>query len=167
MRLQSARLQIRLVQDEDFPSLFRLQSDPDFMRYIRAADTEESAVWERIQTWKKYASENPGLGVFVLESIESQHFMGYAVLRHVDFQPGKEVEVGYAIDVPFAGQGLATEAALCLMNHARQTLGEKMVVAFTHPDNAPSNHILEKCGFARKGLEDVSGEKRLRWESVF
>jgi RimJ/RimL family protein N-acetyltransferase len=134
------------------------------MRFIRPAETEEAPVRERMAQWEKYASENPGFGVLTLETADNQHFVGYAVFRHLHFQPGNEVEIGYSIAPDFAGAGMATEAAKRLVQYGAEALGIRQFVAYTNQQNLASNRVLQKTGFSRVGEEVVNGNDCFRWE---
>ncbi|MCB0540519.1 MAG: GNAT family N-acetyltransferase [Bacteroidetes bacterium] len=159
----TSRLQIRLYTENDFPHIFRLQSDEEIMRYIRAATIDERIVRERSDKWLSYAAENPGYGVWILEDKDNNSFIGYAVLRHVEFTPGKEIEVGYTVEKEHWGKGYATEATLGLMHYAKEKLGISSFVAFTDTENAASNRVMEKCGFQRAGMVRVYDAECLKW----
>lgn len=167
MQFKSNRLSFRLVHDDDFPHIFRLQSDPHFMRFIRPAETAEAPVRERMAQWEKYASENPGFGILTLETVDNQQFVGYAVFRHLHFQPGNDVEVGYSIAPEFAGKGLATEATKSMMQYGLEVMGIRQFVAYTNQLNLASNRVLEKCGFNCVGEEVVNDLDCFRWEIRF
>ena len=62
-----------------------------------------------------------------------------------------EVELGYGIDAPFRGKGYAEEAARALVGWAFSQNGVDLVSAETAPDNAASQHILQKLGFLPAG----------------
>ncbi|MBK9013709.1 MAG: GNAT family N-acetyltransferase [Saprospiraceae bacterium] len=164
MQFKSDRLSFRLINDADFPHIYRLQSDPVAMHFIRPVVTEEAPVWERMAIWEKYAAENPGFGVLAMESTDNQLFIGYAVFRHLHFQPGNEVEVGYTISKEHTGQGLATEATQRMMKYGLDEMGISKFVAYTNQLNLASNRVLEKCGFARVGEEVVNDLDCFRWE---
>lgn len=164
MVFRTDRIQLRPYADRDFPHIFRLQSDGEVMRYIRAPVTDATAVLERTMLWLKYAEENPGFGVWTIENLDNHGLIGYAVLRHVEFQPGRAIEIGYTLDKECWGKGYATEATQLLMNHAFKTLGVTDLVAYTDEANGASNRVLEKCGFQRAGKERVYDADCLRWE---
>ncbi len=65
-----------------------------------------------------------------------------------------EVEIGYAIVESFQKNGLATEAAMALVEHAFADARVERVVAHTLPDGGPSIRVLEKCGFAPESEAD-------------
>ena len=159
------RLHFRPYHEADFQHIFRLQSDEEIMRYIRPATNDVAIVLERTQLWLKYAAENPGYGVWTLESLEDHAFIGYTVVRHVEFKPGAEIEVGYTLAKESWGKGYATEATEGIMQYAIKTLGAPALVAYTDETNSASNRVLEKCGFQRKGIERMYDADCLRWEN--
>jgi RimJ/RimL family protein N-acetyltransferase len=56
-------------------------------------------------------------------------------------------KLGYWIGVPFWGCGYATEAARCLIDHAFDDLGHRVLTASVRISNPASRRVLEKCGF--------------------
>ena len=164
MQFKSDRLSFRTIIDDDFPHIYRLQSDPVAMHFIRPAVTNEAPVRERMAIWEKYAAENPGYGVLAIESADNHHFIGYAVFRHLHFKPGNDVEIGYTISKEHTGKGLATEAAKRLMQYGIDEMGISNFVAYTNQLNLASNRVLEKCGFTVVGEEVVNDLNSFRWE---
>lgn len=164
MQFKSDRLSFRLINDSDFPNIYRLQSDPVAMHFIRPVVTEAAPVLERMAMWAKYATVNPGFGVLAIESVDHQQFIGYSVFRHLHFEPGNDVEIGYTISKEFTGKGLAIEVALRLMKYGQDEKGIKNFVAYTNQLNLASNRVLEKCGFAKVGEEVVNDLECFRWE---
>ncbi|WP_316787572.1 GNAT family N-acetyltransferase [Thermoleptolyngbya oregonensis] len=67
------------------------------------------------------------------------------------FQPGDldstpEIEVGYVLDCPFWGRGLATEAARASLQFGFDTLGLERIVAIARPENHASQRVMQKLG---------------------
>jgi ribosomal-protein-alanine N-acetyltransferase len=163
---ETPRLIVRTLLDTDFPDIYRMQSDPVTMRYIRAPATDEQPVRERIAMWENYREKCPGLGVFALEYKSDGAFAGYATARHVDFNPETgEYEIGYAVAPEWQGQGLASELVPPLCQYLFDRSGAPVLVAFTDPENAVSQRVLLKSGFretgTRKVYDGVSKEFRL------
>ena len=163
---ETPRLFVRTLLDTDFPHVYRMQSDPDAMRYIRAPVTDEQIVHERVTMWEAYRAKCPGLGVFALESKIDGAFVGYVTARHVDFDPATgEYEIGYAIAPECWGRGLASEIVPPLCRYLFDISGAPQLVAFTDPENIASQRVLLKSGFrevgTRKVYEGVSKEFRL------
>lgn len=160
----TARLRFREVHPDDLSQLFRLQSDPVTMRFIRPPTDDLAVVEERMQQWAVYQAANPGLGVWNFETLENGAFAGYCVLRAVDWLPGNDLEVGYVIAPELWGRGLATEIAAALCRYGFAHFPVDKLVAFTDPANLASQRVLAKCGFARIGIEQNSYGESLRHE---
>ena len=161
---QTARLRIRELRPDDFDHMYRLMSDPDIMRYIRAPDTDPAVVQDRIDKWSVYHAAHPKLGVFIVEMLDTAEFAGYCVLRHVNFEPGKDLEIGYAIDHGFAGKGLATELAGGLADYLFEVFQPEKIVAFIDPANAASQRVLEKNGFQITGKSQTNNVETVVFE---
>jgi len=75
------------------------------------------------------------------------------------------VEVAYGIDPEHRGRGYATEATAALTAFALADDRVRFVRAHAKPDNAASNRVLAKCGFAQIG-ETIDREdgRVYRWE---
>ena len=152
---ETERLLVRALQEADFPHIFRLQSDAETMRYIRAPVTSEQEVHDRIDMWEKYRQQCPGMGVFVLEIRENGAFAGYVTARHVEFKPeNDEFEVGYVVAPEWHRRGLAGEMLPLLCQYLFERSGAPEIVAFTHPDNLVSQRVLLQAGFRETGARE-------------
>jgi ribosomal-protein-alanine N-acetyltransferase len=156
--LETERLLLESVRDDDFEDFFRLQSDPEVMRFIRKPETDRSVVRGRMEEWARYTAANPGLGVWALRDKASGAFAGYCVLRHVLFTPGRDLEVGYTVAPEFSGRGLATELTQALARYAFERFAPPRLVAFTDPNHVRSQRVLEKSGFVYAGTQSVYAE---------
>lgn len=153
---ETPRLIVRPILDADFPDIFRMQSDPATMRYIRAPVSEEYLVRQRLTMWAEYNQKCPDLGVFTLENKLSGAFVGYVTARHVDFDPASnEYEIGYALAREWWGQGLASEIVPPLCQYLFEKIATPKIVAFTDPANAASEKVLLKSGFREVGTRQV------------
>lgn len=162
--LETSRLNLRFVSHDDFEFVYQLQSDPETMRYIRPPETDRAVVKERIDMLMKYARENPGLGSMVAFWKETGAPVATAVLRHVDYQPENDLELGYVIAPGFRGLGLATEIAQGIATYAFKRFAVPNVVAVTDPENLASQKVLLKCGFRLKGRRVIYGSECLEFE---
>jgi RimJ/RimL family protein N-acetyltransferase len=163
--IETTRLRARPIVDSDFPNVFRIQSDPEIMHHIRPAVDDPEIVRGRMAYWMKYTAEQPGLGVFALEWKDTGAFAGYAVARHVDYNPATgEFEVGYIIARECWGLGLATEVTRALCVYLFESFQPAYIVAFTAHENSASQHVLLKSGFTAYGTRDIyeGGSKEFR-----
>ncbi|GHC74940.1 GNAT family N-acetyltransferase [Streptomyces flavofungini] len=77
---------------------------------------------------------------------------GAVTLSHIAPAPLLSANLGYWIDVTYAGRGLATAAATAVCRVADERLGLHRVEAGTLLDNTASQRVLAKCGFEEYGL---------------
>ena len=69
-------------------------------------------------------------------------------------------EIGYGISEAYKNNGYATEAVKAVLEWAFSHPEVSAIEAETESENAASIRVLEKCGFARNG---VNGEEGPRW----
>ena len=75
------------------------------------------------------------------------------------------VEIGYEVAPGFRKQGLATEIAQGLRDHAFSFPEVSKVLAHTMPEQNASTRVLEKCGFKMINELEIADEGRIwRWE---
>ena len=161
--LQTNRLLIRPYEDLDFSFMYAMNRDPEVMKYIREPVTEVAPVRERIEQMKAYRTRFPKLGTFVVALQSSGVLVGNAVIRHADYQPEREIEIGYLVAKEFWGQGLATELVARVCDYVFQELKVQEVFAFTEEGNSASNRVLEKNGFQLVGREFIYEGNLLKW----
>lgn len=161
---ESARLQYEPYSDIWFDDLFRHNADAEVMHYIRPPVTDPAELAARLAKWKDYRHNNPGFNLWIVRDKSTRQFVGNVIIRHVDFDPAKEdIEIGYAFDKPFWGQGYATEAVERLKTYAKTTLNALQLVAFTDPENKGSQAVLSKCGFSNTGVVTMYDKPNIRW----
>jgi len=68
------------------------------------------------------------------------------------------VDVGFAFLPEAWGRGYARESAAAVLDHARDVLGLRRVLAITDPENAASIRVLERVGMRREGTVRMPGE---------
>ena len=161
--LDTPRLQIRPLTPSDFDFYFAMQSNPAVMRYIRPPESDPEAVKARMATLMQYAHDNPGLGSMLGAWKTNGQPVATCVLRHLEFQPGNDLELGYIIEPGHWGLGLATEIAGCLARYAFGHFGVDKVLAVVDPANQPSQNVLLKCGFRQTGRRHIYGSDNLEF----
>lgn len=153
---ETQHLRARAIADADFSELYRLLSDPETMRYIRAPFTEEQQARERMNFWAEYAQKRPGLGTFIVESKADGAFVGFCVARQVGYDTAsEEYEIGYIFAPEWRGKGMASELVPPLSQYCFEQSLAPHLVAFTHPDNGASQRVLLKSGFRYIGTRQT------------
>jgi RimJ/RimL family protein N-acetyltransferase len=93
--------------------------------------------------------EQFGFGLYLTFLKESGDPIGMCGLLKRDTL--KDVDVGFAWLPAHCRQGFATEAVKAVIEHGRDTLGLKRIVAITSPDNDASIGVLKKVGLRFEG----------------
>jgi [ribosomal protein S5]-alanine N-acetyltransferase len=155
--IHTPRLVITPRRDDDFIHFFEMTSDAETVHFIRPPDTMETLL-ERMARVDQYAAQHPGFGSLRINFHHDDRFIGNAIVRHADFDPSREVEIGYMIHKSFWGQGIATELVAALSDYVLNTLHRDKVIAYIHPEHYASQRVLEKNGFKKIGEEIIYGD---------
>jgi RimJ/RimL family protein N-acetyltransferase len=156
--LQTLRLDFREFVAADAPEIWRLDRDPDVMRYIGDGKPSTRAqVAARIRLVPRVYRLYPGLGTWRASRRDTGAFVGWFSLKYIP--DTVEVEVGYRLLREAWGQGLATEGARELVRYGFDTVGLYRIIGITHPDNVASQNVLMKCGLAPAGWGRYYGQR--------
>ena len=137
-RIETARLSLRMVEEDDREPLFELWSDPANERLREPASPEQIRAWIELVRWAVWERETGEL-------------VGDCSLFFADEHDEWELAYGLRRDV--WGRGYATEAARAAVAHGFGLHGLARVVADVDPSNVASVRVLEKCGFVPVGGE--------------
>ena len=100
--------------------------------------------------------EAHGFGLWAAELQRGNSFAGFIGLNiptfDAPFMPC--VEIGWRLAAEYWRQGLATEAALAVLEYGFQRLGLNEIVAFTVAENARSRRIMEKLRMTHNSADD-------------
>lgn len=145
--IESDRLKIRLLNEEDYKTLYPLHSDPLVMKYIREPDSSLEQTQKRMLEMINYNKKNSDFGLFIAFEKESNECIGWAILIHAELNESKPMEIGYRLFPKFWNQGFATELALRVLEYGKEK-GLKKICGVTRPDNLASKKVLKKCGLS-------------------
>ncbi len=150
---QTERLRVRTLADTDYDYFYRLQGDPDVMRYIRPVKTrEESDAVLR----EALASPEPETGGrWMIDEKVSGRFVGTFAIIPVPYDPLK-IQLGYAFVPESWGRGYATEVTRAGLAYFREHTKLNEIYAITETPNEASQKVLLKAGFSflEKRMED-------------
>lgn len=148
-RIRSDHLLIRAWTAGDRPAFRRLATDPVVMRYIsdgRPWTEEEISGFFRHE---QEVVERHGFCLGALELAASGEVIGLAGLQPLGTTG--EVEVGWWLAPEHWHRGYATEAGRAAVEHAFGPLDLPRVTAIVHPDNRPSQRVMERLGMSCQG----------------
>ncbi|MEU6712051.1 GNAT family N-acetyltransferase [Nonomuraea sp. NPDC046802] len=174
--LETDRLILRRFTESDADHLFKLNNDPEVMRYLNGGKpTPRTTIVE--ETLPRLIAS----GFFATIEKSSGTFLGWFHLRAPKDGPADEPELGYRLHKAAWGKGYATEGSRALIDKAFLDLGARRVFAQTMTVNRGSRRVMEKSGlrFVRtfhpewddpiEGAEEGEVEYELLradWESV-
>lgn len=140
--VETERLLLRGLRDEDLDAIAAMCADPEVMDWV-------GGTLDRAEAWRHMASLSGhwtlrGFGQWALEPRAGGGLAGYAGLWYPEGWPA--IEVGWTLARPFWGRGLATEAGRAALAYAREELGLETIVSLIHPDNARSQRVAQRLG---------------------
>lgn len=164
--IETPRLLLRDFSIEDAPDIFRINSDPEVVRYaegVTPASIKETLGHLRDGPLADYTRY--GYGRWAVVERETGKLIGMCGPKML---PGlDEVEIGYRLQRDRWGLGLATEAALAARDYARDVLELDHVIALIMKDNAASLRVAEKLGMSFTGPIEFEKTEVLRYEIAF
>ena len=145
--LETARLRLRLFTHDDLQIMFKLNSDPDVIKYADnpVRDLEEAK--QRLEQGPLFDYAKYGYGRFAVELKETGNVIGFCGIKYlpeIDL-PG----VGFRYLKEYWGRGIGTEAAKVCVEFARDDLKIKKLVALIIPENIASIKLAEKLGMKK------------------
>lgn len=149
--LDTPRLFLRELADEDADALFSFYSDPDTMRYWNTPPMEHAHEARLlIERARQSAAEDTAYR-WALVPRAGGSIVGMCGLSSLSL-PHRRAEIGYMLGRPHWGQGYMREALDAVLTHAFDTLGLHRIEAELDPRNGASERLLERLGFVREGL---------------
>lgn len=143
--LDTERLTLRELTEEDAGFMLKLLNEPSFLRFIgdRGVRTVEDA--------RRYLREGPissykrfGFGLYLVELRDAQTPIGICGL--VKREALDDVDIGFAFLPAFWSKGYALESAAAVMRYAQDVTGLNRIAAIVSPDNERSIGVLHKLG---------------------
>ena len=156
--LETDRLLLREYVEEDADAFFKLNSDPEVLRFVpdkRLLNVEQARqilIDHPIADYRKYGF---GRGACILKSTGEQ--IGFAGLKYLEELD--EVDVAFRLMRTHWGLGLATEAALAAVRFGFADLDLKRIIGLVIPENIASVRVLEKTGLRYIGSVSFLGHQ--------
>jgi len=148
--LETERMILKQLDENQVDMLFELRSDPETMRYVNRplAKTREDAEQHlHLITSKIEANEGINWGLFLREQPDRAiGVMGHYRIHTEHFRS----EVGYMLLRPYWGQGLVAEALSAVLRYGFETMHLHSTEAIIDPANTASARVLEKNGFVKE-----------------
>jgi [ribosomal protein S5]-alanine N-acetyltransferase len=161
-RVETERLVLRRLTEDDIDDYYRLFTDPEVTRYLPTRgepiprESFDGAVERGALHWGTH-----GYGIWVVCEPDTGTLIGQCGLRFLE--DIGETEVLYAFARRTWGLGYATEASRAALKwgFGRGLLDH--VVAFAVPENAASTRVMEKLGMTVEGPVRIFGLDTVRY----
>ncbi|MEL1252398.1 GNAT family N-acetyltransferase [Flavobacterium sp. DGU38] len=147
--IETERLILRQITNNDVNEVFELRSNPETMKYIPRplVKTTEDAL-EHIAMIEEKIISNTGInwGITLKGSSKLLGLIGFYRIQPENYR----AEIGYMLLPDFHGKGIIPEAVNRLITYGFNDLKLHSIEAVIDPKNTASEKVLQKCGFVKE-----------------
>ena len=172
MVIETERLLLREMTDEDFCALYKVLADPDIMQHYPYAFDEN-----RVRNWIERNIERYrvfGFGLWAVCLKETDEMIGDCGLTMQNINGQIKPEIGYHIEAEHQQKGYATEAAKAVRDWTFRNTPFNMVYSYMKHTNEPSARTAMAYGcrlmntFAdeQNGITRVNAISREQWQTL-
>jgi RimJ/RimL family protein N-acetyltransferase len=153
--LGTPRLVAVMWGPDDAGLIHELHSTIETTRYLSGtAPWSREKAEERLRNWFG-EQERDGATKYKILSRDDGRFIGRAGFSLLGGER-QDFELGYSLRFQEWGKGFATEVARALIDwFSARNMGR--LIAFTHPDNHASQHVLRKAGMRQIAPRHIDG----------
>ncbi|MCB9498416.1 MAG: GNAT family N-acetyltransferase [Bacillales bacterium] len=148
MIIETERLILREMNQEDFSSLSRIMQDSDTMYAYEWPFTDEEVESWLNKQMKNYEIYGYGLWAVILK--ETSEMIGQCGLTRQKINDRVVLEIGYLFQKEFWHKGYATEAAIACKDYAFNKLNAKEVYSIIRETNTASINVAKRNGMILK-----------------
>ena len=169
--IETERLLLREMRDEDLDGLFTLDSNPNVHKYLGNRPIKTKAEAQTVIDSVKQQYKQRGIGRFTVIEKATGNFVGWSGLRlNTEYNMNgftTYYDIGYRLIEDYWGKGYATESGKAAAKYAFEVLNLKRLYATTHIDNHASHNALLKIGLHYLNDFYFPPEKMtLRWYKI-
>lgn len=160
--IETERLLLRKLTEQDAELFFQLNSDPEIMRYTGEdclTDLQQALNVLRERPLRDYQKFGYGRLACILK--DTNEFIGWCGLKCLEELD--EVDVGYRFFPRFWGRGLGTEASRACVQYGFEVLKLPYIIGIALPENVASTRVLEKSGLQLEGDMQYEGFDVVRY----
>ena len=165
VHLETKRLLLRRLTEDDADHLYELDSDPEVMRYLSNGRTHtRDEIVEKVLPHYLDHSTRFGEEYGFWAAIERGKgtFLGWFHFRPYRSEP-EAIELGYRLMRSAWGRGFAAEGSRALIRRGFTELGVEKVVADTLVGNLRSRRVLEAIGMRLEGCFALEADEFPDW----
>jgi len=147
--LETERLLLRRVNENDANEIFALRSNPETMKYIpRPLVKSIDDALEHIAMIDAKIESNEGIN-WAITYKDNPKLIG--IIGHYRIKPENyRAEIGYMLLPEYHGKGIVSEAVKEAINYGFNEIKLHSIEAIIDPENFGSERVLQKCGFVKE-----------------
>ena len=142
--LETNRLILREMTDDDFNALAKVISDPETMKYY-AAPYDEKGVQKWID-WCKASYQKRGFGLWAVVLKETGEMIGDCGVSMQIIDDERKPEIGYHLRKDYHRQGIGKEMTHAVKDYFFNNFNYDEVYSYMDKDNVPSYKTAEANG---------------------
>ncbi|MGY3038392.1 RimJ/RimL family protein N-acetyltransferase [Bradyrhizobium sp. USDA 4354] len=138
------RLTAERLREDHLADLVALHRDAEVSRYlggVRTPEVTKAYLATNMAHWDQH-----GFGLWTLRTKDGA-FAGRAGIRHILVDDVDEVEIAYAFQREFWGQGFASEIATALTDIGLSQLALPSLIGIVNVANGASRRVLERSNY--------------------
>jgi ribosomal-protein-alanine N-acetyltransferase len=148
--LESERLLLRRIDENDVKEIFEMRSDAENMKYIpRPLVKNHEEALEHLAMIDSGIEKNEAInwGITVKRSSKLLGIIGFYRTKHEHYRS----EIGYMLLPEIHGKGTASEAVGIVVEFGFNEMKLHSIEAIIDPENGASEKVLQKNGFVKEG----------------
>ena len=151
--LETKRLIIRPMIEEDATQVFKFNSSLEMLKYVPRDQFKE--IEEGIKKTESFINgfeeKNALWWTFTLKEAKNNQLIGYGGLFDINIE-GSKAEIGYGLLQEFWGQGIISEAIKKIVDFGINKMELHRIYGYIDPQNIPSIKVIEKFNFKKEGI---------------
>jgi [ribosomal protein S5]-alanine N-acetyltransferase len=162
--LETSRLQLRQITENDLENIFTGLSNPEVIRYYGVSYSSLDATWEQLEWYAELERTHSGIW-WAITLKGAKDFCGAIGFTNIS-REHRKAELGFWLLPEFWGKGIVQESMPVIMEYAYNNLRLHRVEAYVETENKSSQKTLLKQGFQQEGILRDSELKDGRFISV-
>ncbi|MTG98238.1 MULTISPECIES: GNAT family N-acetyltransferase [Myroides] len=148
--IETQRLLIRPIQDNDLEGIYKLDSDIRVQEFLGKKPLENKTQAAQMISFITKQYKDFGIGRWAVIEKQTNTFIGWTGFKYINNGVNgveEYLDFGYRFVYDAWGKGYATEAALACLIYADKYLTLLPIHAISEVGNKGSKNVLEKAGF--------------------
>jgi ribosomal-protein-alanine N-acetyltransferase len=147
MILETDRLYLRHLQQEDAIRMVEYRNKPEVARYQSWEEYSKEDAKKRIQHCQMLKKDDQPCTDYHLAIVKKDDYMIGDLF--VEIVNRKIFVLGYTLDSDYWSQGYATEIVESFLQYMKNQYGFQKVICYVYPDNKKSIQLLKRLGFMK------------------